>query len=99
MRCAKCGLNLLGFTTCQGCGHRNGDASCSAPAAGCVPFSELTKLLDVWGHQIGAQNLRTDYDRGMEKGFQICADGLRRKMEQNDLHQVERQNKETTDEK
>ena len=24
MRCAKCGLALLGYTTCQGCGHING---------------------------------------------------------------------------
>ena len=57
-------------------------------SSGSVPMSELTKLLDVWEYRIGETNLRTDYDRGMEKGFQICADGLRRKMEQNDTDEA-----------
>ena len=67
------------------CGMIDGpEQTVPSESTGSVPMSELTKLLDVWEYRIGETNLRTDYDRGMEKGFQICADGLRRKIEQND---------------
>jgi hypothetical protein len=44
MKCAKCGLDLLGFITCQGCGHKNDDFSCKSQSAGSVDYQEYRRL-------------------------------------------------------
>lgn len=47
MKCAKCGLDLLGFTTCQGCGHRNDDFSCkSQRSESAVINGKFTEFVD-----------------------------------------------------
>lgn len=67
---------------CHCCGQElpNPDVSCSAPAAGSVPSVELTKLLDVWSIRADEDCVPNDFNRGLQKAFQICSDGLRRKM-------------------
>ena len=55
MKCAKCGLDLLGFITCQGCDHKNDDFSCKSQSAGSAKIGKID-----WAACDGCVNLKSN---------------------------------------